>query len=81
MCHLLHADGKTLCLTEWGHLLYLDLSPAGVKVVSRTWPFAAGESWTPPVLSRGLLYLSQNTPDSPNNKPTRLLCFDLRAGD
>jgi outer membrane protein assembly factor BamB len=80
-CHLLHADGKTLCLTEWGHLLYLDLSPAGVKVASRTWPFASGESWTPPVLSRGLLYLCQNTPDSPHNKPARLLCFDLRAGE
>jgi outer membrane protein assembly factor BamB len=80
-CHLLHADGKTICLTEWGHLLYLDLSPAGVKVVSRAFPFAAPESWTPPVLSRGLLYLSQNTPDGPNNKPPRLLCFDLRAAE
>jgi outer membrane protein assembly factor BamB len=80
-CHLLHADGKTLCTTEWGHLLYLDLSPAGVKVASRAFPFAAGESWTPPTLSRGLLYVCQNTPDLPHNKPPRLLCFDLRAGE
>jgi len=80
-CHLLHADGKTLCMTEWGHLLYLDLTPAGVKVASRSFPFAAPESWTPPVLSRGLLYVSQNTLDSPHNKPSRLLCYDLRAAE
>src|SRR5205823_10352526 len=35
-CHLLQADKKTLCLTEWGHLLWLDLSAAGCKVTSRT---------------------------------------------
>ena len=79
-CHLLYADGRTLCTTEWGHLLYLDLTPAGVKVASRLFPFAAPESWTPPVLSRGLLYLSQNTPDNPHGKPPRLLCYDLRGG-
>jgi outer membrane protein assembly factor BamB len=78
-CHLLHADGKTLCLTEWGHLLYLDLSPAGCKVAARTWLFAAGETWSPPVLSRGLLYVNQNTPDLLNKRPPRLICYDLRG--
>jgi outer membrane protein assembly factor BamB len=78
-CHLLQADGKTLCLTEWGHLLWLDLSPAGCKVTSRTWLFAAQETWTPPALSRGLLYICQNQPDKLNNKPQRLICYDLRA--
>jgi outer membrane protein assembly factor BamB len=78
-CHLLHADGKTLCLTEWGHLLYLDLSPAGCKVTARTWLFAAGETWSPPVLSRGLLYINQNAPDLLNKRPPRLICYDLRS--
>src|SRR5436190_11558092 len=70
-CQLLHADGRTLCLTEWGHLLYLDLSPAGVKVTSRAWLFAAGETWSPPVLSRGLLYIAQNSPDKLNKHDRR----------
>jgi outer membrane protein assembly factor BamB len=78
-CHLLRVDGKTLCLSEWGHLVYLDLSPAGCKVLSRKWLFAAGETWSPPVLSHGLLYINQNTPDLLNKRPPRLLCYNLRA--
>ncbi len=77
-CHLLRVDGKVLCLTEWGHLLFVDLTPTGVKIASRTWLFAAGETWSPPVVSRGLLYINQNTPDTVNVKPPRLLCYDLR---
>ena len=77
-CQLLYADGKTYCLTEWGHLLVLDLSPKECKVTSRKWLFAAGETWTPPVIARGLLYASQNQPDRLNAKPQRLICFDLR---
>ena len=80
-CHLLQADNKTLCLTEWGHLLWLDLSPAGCKVTSRTWLFAAGETWSPPMLSRGLLYVNQNSPDLLNKRPRRLICYDLRKKD
>ena len=76
---LLHVDGRFLCLGEWGHLLWLDLSPKGCKQLDRTWPFAARESWALPVLSRGLLYLSQNRPDRINQTPRRLLCYDLRA--
>jgi outer membrane protein assembly factor BamB len=78
-CMLLRADGRTLCLTEWGHLLYVDLSPAGVKVMSRTWLFAAPETWTPPVLSKGLLYVNQNQRDALHDKGARLICYDLRG--
>jgi outer membrane protein assembly factor BamB len=78
-CHLLRVDGKTLCLTEWGHLLYLDLSPAGCKVASRTWLFASGETWSPPVLSHGLLYINQNAADGLTKKAPRLICYDLRG--
>jgi outer membrane protein assembly factor BamB len=79
-CHLLYADGRTLCLSEWGHLAYLELTPAGCKVVSRRWLFAVpqGETWSVPVLSRGLLYVNQNNPDPLNKKGPRLICYDLR---
>lgn len=78
---LLRVDGGTLCLGEFGHLLWLDLSPAGCRIVARTWLFAATETWTPPVLSRGLLYICQNTRDTLRGDPPRLLCYDLRAAE
>jgi outer membrane protein assembly factor BamB len=77
---LLCADGRFLCLGEYGHLLWLDLSPQGYKELSHCWPFAAGESWTLPVLSHGLLYVNQNSRDFIHQAETRLMCFDLRAG-
>jgi outer membrane protein assembly factor BamB len=76
---LLAVDGQFLCLGELGHLLWLDLTPKGYKEVSRTWLFAARESWGLPVLSRGLLYVGQNTRDTVNRTGTRLLCYDMRA--
>jgi outer membrane protein assembly factor BamB len=76
---LLAVDGQFLCLGELGHLLWLDLTPKGYKEVSRAWLFAARESWTLPVLSRGLLYVTQNTKDIVTGAPPRLLCYDLRA--
>jgi outer membrane protein assembly factor BamB len=76
---LLAVDGQFLCLGEMGHLLWLDLSPKGVREIGRTWLFAARESWTLPVLSRGLLYVSQNTRDVLNRVEPRLACYDLRA--
>jgi outer membrane protein assembly factor BamB len=76
---LLAVDGQYLCLGELGHLLWMDLSPKGYKEVSRAWLFAARESWTLPVLSRGLLYVVQNTRDPLTSAGPRLLCYDLRA--
>jgi outer membrane protein assembly factor BamB len=76
-CNLLMIDGRCLCLGEWGHLLWLDLKPQGYKEVDRIWLFQAGETWTPPVVSRGLLYVCQSA-KGPNGEPTRLLCYDLR---
>jgi outer membrane protein assembly factor BamB len=79
---LLHfpADGRTLCLTEWGHLLWLDLNPTGYKELGKTMLFFAGETWTPPVVSRGLLYVNQNSKDMAMGTPTRIICYDLRGG-
>jgi outer membrane protein assembly factor BamB len=74
-------DGRVLCLGEFGHLLWVDLSPAGYKEVDRARLFLAQETWTPPVLSRGLLYVCQNGDDRLGGTGPRLLCYDLRAGD
>ncbi len=76
---LLAADGHFLCLGELGHLLWMDLTPGGYREVSRTWLFAARESWTLPVLSRGLLYVTQNARDLLTGGNPRLCCYDLRA--
>jgi outer membrane protein assembly factor BamB len=76
---LLAVDGRYLCLGELGHLLWLDLSPKGYKELARTWLFAARESWTLPVLSRGLLYVVQNTRELTRTNGPRLLCYDLRS--
>lgn len=76
---LLAVDGDYLCLGELGHLLWMSLTPKGYKQISRAWLFAARESWALPVLSRGLLYVTQNTRDMRNGAGPRLLCYDLRA--
>ena len=70
-------EGRCLCLGEYGHLLWLDLNPNGYKELSRTRLFAASDTWTPPALSRGLLYVCQNQPGE-NGEPLRLMCYDLR---
>jgi len=76
---LLAVDGQFLCLGEMGHLVWMDLTPRGYKEISHAWLFAARESWALPVLSRGLLYVVQNTRDVVNGAGPRLLCYDLRA--
>jgi len=77
---MIHADGHFLCLGDNGHLLWLDCSPVGTPVLARAKLFGANETWTPPVLSRGLLYAGQNKRERSVQKPARLLCFDLRRG-
>ena len=76
---LLRADGHYLCMAEGGHLLWLDLTPNGYRELARAWLFSASESWTLPVLSRGLLYVVQNQDDRLAGTPPRLLCYDLRG--
>ncbi len=75
---LLRADGHFLCMAEGGHLLWLDLTPGGYRELARAWLFSASESWTLPVLSRGLLYVVQNQDDRLAGTSPRLLCYDLR---
>jgi outer membrane protein assembly factor BamB len=76
---LLRVDGRFLCLGEFGHLLWLDLTPDGYKELARAWLFAGRETWAPPVLSRGLVYISQNTRGMLDRGPPRLVCYDLRG--
>jgi outer membrane protein assembly factor BamB len=76
---LLAVDGQFLCLGELGHLLWLNLTPKGYDRISRAWLFPARESWALPVLSRGLLYVVQNSRDLFRQTTPRLLCYDLRA--
>jgi outer membrane protein assembly factor BamB len=78
-CTLIYCPGESrcLCLGEYGHLLWLDLNPHGYKELSRTRLFAASDTWTPPALSHGMLYVCQNQPGQ-NGEPLRLLCYDLR---
>lgn len=78
---LLWADGSFLCLGDSGHLMWLDLSAKGARVLARAWLFGASESWTPPVISRGLLYVCQNNRERFGDSPPRLLCYDLRAAE
>jgi outer membrane protein assembly factor BamB len=80
---LLAVEGGFLCLGDNGHLLSLKAGPEGAEVVSRASLFRANESWTPLVLSRGLLYVCQNNRErfGAEPRPARLLCYDLRAGE
>lgn len=76
---LLAVDGAYLCIGELGHLLWMELSPKGYKEISRTWMFAARETWASPVVSHGLLYVTQNGRDMLKGGGARLLCYDLRT--
>jgi outer membrane protein assembly factor BamB len=76
---LLAVDGNYLCLGELGHLVWMDLTPKGYRELSHAWLFQARESWTLPVLSRGLVYVVQNTREIGRGNGPRLLCYDLRA--
>ena len=78
-CWLMPVDGKVLGLGEYGHLVTAELTPKGYRELSRAWLFAAGETWTPPVLSRGLLYLCQSARDPERHTGPRLMCYDMRG--
>lgn len=75
---LLKVGDRFLCLGEFGHLLSLQLSEKGPKIVARKKLFFAPETWSVPALSRGLLYVSQHS-QSRDSKTPALYCYDLRA--
>jgi len=69
--HLIHVDGAFLCLSENGDLLRMDLTAVGFRILHKTRVFYAPETWAPPVVSNGRLYINQNELGS------RLICFDV----
>ncbi|MEM0898253.1 MAG: PQQ-binding-like beta-propeller repeat protein [Verrucomicrobiota bacterium] len=71
---------RYLAWGEHGALASLELSGDGVKTTQRHQLFLADHSWTPPALSRGLLYITQNNRDRTQGASPRILCYDLRAG-
>jgi len=75
---LLAVDGGVLCLGEFGDLAWLELSRAGAAVKSRAKLFNAPETWTPPAISGGRLFICQNEQGAAGTKP-RLICYDLRG--
>ena len=75
---LIRVDDRFLALGETGLLAWLDLTPEGCRILSARRLFNAKQTWTAPVVSKGLLYVMQNQPGEKH--PPRLLCFDLRAG-
>jgi len=81
MASLLKVDGNYLCLSELGHLLWLGLSPQGVKVLSKCRLFTAKQTWCAPIISQGLLYISQNEDDKLTGKTPRLRCYDMRRNE
>lgn len=78
LASLILVDGQCLMLTEYGHLVWLDLNPMAYRETSHTRLFLARETWSMPALSRGLLYVCQNN-KSEEGQPARLICYDLRG--
>lgn len=76
---LLRADDAFLCLGETGSLHWLDLSPAGAKVLAQTQLFYALNTWSLPALSHGLLYVRQQSQDLLHKSEPRIICLDIRG--
>tara|TARA_R110002096_G_scaffold44160_4_gene118810 strand:+ start:609 stop:1976 length:1368 start_codon:yes stop_codon:yes gene_type:complete len=69
--HLIHVDGGFVCLSENGALLRMDLGASGFQILAKARLFYAPETWAPPVISNGRLFINQNEMGS------RLICYDL----
>ena len=77
--------GRFLILGDTGLLVVArpsapdaDEPTAGVETAASL--FYAQETWTPPVIAHGLLYVLQNKPDRFTGTQPRLLCYDLSGG-
>ncbi len=69
--HLLHVDNGFVCLSENGALLRMDLGSWGFQIQSKARLFYAPETWAPPAISNGRLFINQNEMGS------RLICYDI----
>jgi len=78
LASLILVDGRCLMMSEYGHLAWLDLNPKSYTEIERTRLFLARENWSMPALSRGMLYVCQNSKGFDDTQP-RLICYDLRG--
>jgi len=69
--HIIHVDGAFLCLSENGSLLRMDLGAGGFEILAKARLFYAPETWAPPAISDGKLFINQNEMGS------RLICYDI----
>lgn len=76
---LLKAGDAFLCLGETGSLHWLNLSSKGVEVMQQAQLFYALHTWSLPALSRGLLYVRQQSDSLDRKSGPRILCYDLRG--
>lgn len=74
-------DDRLLCLGDTGLLLLLERGEVGLRIVAHHAAWSNTDTWTPPVVSRGILLLAQNSPCRFTGAPPRLLAYDLRATD
>ena len=74
----LKVPNRTLSLGEDGSFAELQLTPEKGVITQRTRLFYARETWTPPVIHRGLLYIVQNTRGF-DGSSRRLICYDFRG--
>lgn len=70
--HMIHVDGGFLCLSENGSLVRFHLDQRGPSILSKARLFYAPETWAPPVISNGRLFINQNEMNR------RLICYDVR---
>jgi outer membrane protein assembly factor BamB len=77
LASLILVDGQCLMLTEYGRLVWLDLNPTAYRELDQVSLFLARETWSMPALSRGLLYVCQNSRGEDDSHP-RLICYDMR---
>jgi outer membrane protein assembly factor BamB len=75
---LLKVDGSFLCLGETGSLHWLNLTPQGMEEQARAQLWLAPHTWSLPVISRGLLYVTQHEPGQ-DGSSARFICYDFRA--
>lgn len=68
---------RIFTLGEDGSFAELVLDESAPKVLQKTRLFTARETWTPPVIHRGLLYICQNSKGFDGTK-RRLICYDMR---
>ena len=74
----LQTNDRTFSLGEDGSFVELKMTPEKIKIIQKTRLFFAKDTWTPPVLSNGLLYIVQNV-NGFDGSPSRLICYDFRG--